>query len=167
MTSSELPIHGGSLRIYVEPKEAVRIPSRICSAKRRQLGIDGYPYYEKFANRVKDIRKSLREMCSKIKAEGKKIAAYGAAAKGSTLVNYVGPRNRHDRFRCRSKRTQAGQIHARRAHSDPRSRPLMQEKPDYVLCFLGISRMKSSSSRTRYRKSGGQFIIPIPTPHIV
>ena len=119
--SSDSPIHGGSLRIYVEPNEQVGPAVQKLLAEEKTLGIDKYPYYETFANKVKDIRKSLREMCSKIKAEGKRIAAYGAAAKGSTLVNYVGLGHRHHRLCRRSQRSQAGQIHARRAHPDPRS----------------------------------------------
>jgi SAM-dependent methyltransferase len=162
-----LSIHGGSLRIYVEPKEAVGDAVSKLLAEEVALGIDRYPYYQKFGNRVKEIRKSLREMCAKIKAEGKTIAAYGAAAKGSTLVNYVGlgtdtidfvvDRNVHKQGKFMPG------VHI--PILDPKS--LMEKKPDYVLLLPWNFKDEILRQQEPYRKGGGRFIIPIPSPQIV
>ncbi len=162
-----LSIHGGSLRIYVEPKEAVKDSVKKLLAEEKSLGIDGHAYYEKFAQRVKDLRKSLREMVSKIKSEGKKIAAYGAAAKGATLVNYVGLGTDSIDF-----------VVDRNVHKQGKFMPgvhipihdpsrLMEEKPDYVLLLPWNFKDEILKQQEPFRKGGGRFIIPIPTPQIV
>lgn len=162
-----LLIHGGSLRIYVEPREAVKDSVKNLLAEEKKLGIDGYPYYEQFAQRVKDLRKDLRKMVSQIKSEGKKIAAYGAAAKGATLVNYVGLGTDSIDF-----------VVDRNVHKQGKFMPgvhipihdparLMQEKPDYVLLLPWNFKDEILKQQEPYRKGGGRFIIPIPTPKIV
>ncbi len=162
-----LSIHGGSLRIYVEPREAVKDSVKNLLAEEKKLGIDGYPYYEQFAQRVKDLRKDLRKMVSQIKSEGKKIAAYGAAAKGATLVNYVGLGTDSIDF-----------VVDRNVHKQGKFMPgvhipihdparLMQEKPDYVLLLPWNFKDEILKQQEPYRKGGGRFIIPIPTPKIV
>ena len=63
--------------------------SAFLEAERTQ-GLTSSDYYREFGARVDGIRRDLRELLGALKAEGKSIAAYGAAAKGSTLLNYAG-----------------------------------------------------------------------------
>ncbi|MGB7599221.1 MAG: class I SAM-dependent methyltransferase, partial [Candidatus Sulfotelmatobacter sp.] len=85
-----LVIHGGSLRLYVEPservsgsvKEQLRIESNLC--------MDRLEYFKDFSRRVEILKGQVLTLLRRLKSEGKTIAAYGAAAKGATLINYLG-----------------------------------------------------------------------------
>jgi C-methyltransferase C-terminal domain/Methyltransferase domain len=90
----ELPTHGGSLRVYACPAEdetwdetdAVReLADREVAAGYRDLGV-----YTSFEERVRDTKREVLRCLIDAKEEGKTIAAYGAPAKGATLLNYCG-----------------------------------------------------------------------------
>ena len=85
-----LPIHGGSLRLYVEKTENIGDSVREMLGVEKSKGADQIGYYQDFSRRVQGIRQKLSALLIDLKAKGKTIAAYGAAAKGSTLINYVG-----------------------------------------------------------------------------
>ncbi|NYT04898.1 MAG: class I SAM-dependent methyltransferase [Methanomicrobiales archaeon] len=93
--AEKIPIHGGSLRIFVchagtrPEEESVR---RI-EDEERQDGLLSYEYYQKFAVSVEGLRQEMRRRISGMKKCNERIVAYGAAAKGSILLNYfdIGP----------------------------------------------------------------------------
>ncbi|GAG08645.1 unnamed protein product, partial [marine sediment metagenome] len=85
-----LSIHGGSLRLYIEPREQVSERVRGLLEEESRNGVDRIAYYRAFAGRVREIRVALMDMLRDIKGSGKKIAAYAAAAKGNTLMAYCG-----------------------------------------------------------------------------
>jgi len=92
----ELPTHGGSLRIYACRKDGLE---RSCSErvgeflrKEQEVGLLDPAIYRAFPNRVEKIKDDLLSFLLRLKREGKSIAAYGAAAKGNTLLNYSGIR---------------------------------------------------------------------------
>jgi SAM-dependent methyltransferase len=162
-----LPIHGGSLRLYVEPRENVGGAVRQLLREERELGLDRIEYYENFAVRVEKIRDDLRALLTGLKGEGKRIAAYGAAAKGATLINYAGigtelidfvvDRNvhKHNRF-----------MPGRHLPIHPVER-LLSEKPDYVLLLAWNFADEIVRQQAEYLKGGGRFIKPVPTPCIM
>ncbi len=100
-----LPTHGGSLRMFVQragvPSQAVQQLLR----EEQELGLDRAEYYQDFAARVRSVQQSLGELLRQLKADGKRIAGYAAAAKGAILLNsagidgqlldYVVDRNKH------------------------------------------------------------------------
>ena len=93
----EIPTHGGSLRVYgkhIENK-AIEIQSSIEALldKENSFGIDSLEYYSNFKSKVDNIKLSVLDFLITKKREGKKVAAYGAAAKGNTLLNYCGVKN--------------------------------------------------------------------------
>lgn len=85
-----VPIHGGSLRLFVEPREAVRESVRLLLTEEANRGVNQIDYYLDFAARVQEIKHSLLDILLDLKRKGKKIAAYGAAAKATTMLSYVG-----------------------------------------------------------------------------
>jgi SAM-dependent methyltransferase len=85
-----LTIHGGSLRLYVERREAVGSSVEAYLAEERAFGVDTLAYYRRFAEKVAGIKTGLREMFVRLKSEHHRIMAYAAAAKGCTLVNTIG-----------------------------------------------------------------------------
>jgi hypothetical protein len=90
----ELPTHGGSLRIYTTHNENtfLTIEESVNNVikKEKSAGLDTVEGYRGFGNKVKQIKWDFLEFLVKTRKEGKKIAAYGAAAKGNTFLNYCG-----------------------------------------------------------------------------
>lgn len=90
----ELPTHGGSLRIFAKHKEdkskEVSENTRVLLRKELISGVNTVEYYETFHTNVLDVKHRFTDFIIQKKMEGKKIAAYGAAAKGNTLLNFCG-----------------------------------------------------------------------------
>ncbi|MDQ0393105.1 class I SAM-dependent methyltransferase [Labrys monachus] len=89
----ELPTHGGSLRLFAAPAGSGRVPSPrlgALRAKEHAAGLDTLAGYEGFAAKVAEVKRGFLAFLAEAKAAGRKIAAYGAAAKGNTFLNFCG-----------------------------------------------------------------------------
>lgn len=162
-----LRIHGGSLRIYAEsPRRPGESVKRLL-AEERQLGIDGFDYYRDFGGRVEALKAALSELLAGLKTQGKRVAAYGAAAKGSTLINYLGIGRETldyvvDRNVHKHGRVMPGAHVPIRATSE-----LVSDRPDYVLMLSWNFAEEILRQQLEYRDNGGKFIIPVPWPQVV
>src|SRR5699024_2606427 len=83
-------LHGGTLRWHIGKTENVSDEARRYLALEHEAGVDRLDYYANFADRVSSIKLALTDLLGELKAAGHTVAAYGAAAKGSTMLNYVG-----------------------------------------------------------------------------
>ena len=162
-----LKIHGGSVRLFVEKNENVQDAVKEHLANEKAEGADRIEYYRDFAARVQNIRESLRKLLGGLKREGKRIAAYGAAAKGSTLINYVDISKDWVDF-----------VVDRNTHKQGRYMPgkhwpildpahLVKEMPDYVLLLSWNFADEILKQQELYRQKGGKFIVPIPEVRVV
>ncbi len=162
-----LPIHGGSLRIYVEKRDNVGPSVTEMLAAEKAEKVDRAEYYRDFSHRVEDVKSNLRRLLAGLKQDGKTIAAYGAAAKGSTLINYVGIGKELVDF-----------VVDRNIHKQGRYMPgqhipilepeqLLEKRPDYVLMLPWNFQDEILEQQKQFREQGGRFIIPIPEPKVV
>lgn len=164
------PIHGGSLRVFVEhgdegaPESVQNTDLLMIEARSGMLTPN---YYEGFGSRVENIRIRLLDLLKNLKADGHRIAAYGAAAKGSTLLNYIGIGDDTvdyvvDRSTIKQGKYMPG-VHF--PIYDPGR--LLEDMPDYVLVLAWNFAQEIIEQQSEYRRRGGRFIIPIPEVKIV
>src|SRR3972149_1262649 len=161
--------NGGSLRIYVRLKDHTLPSARMLALLEEEgaWGIKDKEAYAHFAAQVAAKRETLLALLRKLKAAGHRIAGYGAAAKGSIMLNAfgIGP-ELLDYVVDRSTYKQG--LYMPGCHL-PIYAPerLLEEKPDYALMLAWNFKAEVLEQQAPYRQAGGKFIIPIPGIEIV
>lgn len=159
-----LSIHGGSLRIYASHhgSEAVRDSVRVLLADEAARGVPGADFYQSFAKRAALVRVELIDFLNAQKAAGRRVAAYGASAKGSTLLNYVGEAAQAIEFIADRSTFKQGRLSPGLHIPIVGPQELAVKGADYALLLVWNFNEEVMAQQKNYRDSGGKFVIPLP-----
>jgi len=160
-------LHGGTLRYHISHHERRSPEAKEFFATEYEAGLDTFAYYDGFAHRVEAIRDELVALLTRLRDEGATVAAYGAAAKGSTLLNYAGIDRSLVSFVV-DRNTHKHGLHMPGTHQpifDPAV--LLEQSPDYLLLLAWNFADEIMAQQFEYAAAGGRFIRPIPTPEII
>jgi SAM-dependent methyltransferase len=165
-----LPIHGGSMRIFCQKKErGGKVMPIVGEYLKREADAKLFDEqtYRDHAKRVEANKKSMMELLRKLKSQGKRLAGYGAPAKGNSLLNYygIGPDLLDylvDRNPLKQNKFSPG-MHIPVYPAEK----LMQDKPDYVLILAWNFADEILQQQAEFRRAGGKFILPIPETRVL
>lgn len=160
-------LHGGTLRYHVAKRRDQTARCRDQLDKERAIGLIAPPYYEHFAEQVRVCQEELRALLDGLRETGRVVAAYGAAAKGATLLNstgidtslvaYVVDRNPHKQ----GKLMPGCRLPIRPVEV------LADEQPDDVLVLAWNFAAEIVAQQQAYARAGGTFYRPVPHPEVI
>ena len=161
----ELPTHGGSLRVFGchldDSRPSMEAVERLLAGEIRR-GLQSIATYQQFQARADRIKDDLLEFLIRQKRDRKKVAAYGAAAKGNTLLNYAGVKPDLLPFVCDAAKSKQGKFMPGSHIPIFPPNALEEKRPDFVLILPWNIAEEVKEQQTVIRKWGGRFVVAIP-----
>jgi hypothetical protein len=163
-----IPIHGGSLRLFMahagSPASA-RVGELL--AKEKSEGLLSFDYYRDFGDRVSRLKQQLLALLHQLQEQGHRIAAYGASAKGSTLMNAFGIDRRLVEFVVDRSHLKQGRYTPGNHLPILPPEALLERRPDYVLLLTWNFAAEILAQQAEFRRGGGKFIVPVPEVTVI
>jgi SAM-dependent methyltransferase len=160
-------VQGGSLRWRFGKRDEQRPEVERYLDEERALGLDRPEYYQRFGERVERVCGQLVALLRELRADGSSIAAYGAAAKGTVLLNHAGIDDTLVDFVVDRNPHKQG-LFMPGVHLPIRApEALIEEQPDYLLLLAWNYRNEIMRQQEEYRRRGGRFVVPLPEPEVV
>jgi SAM-dependent methyltransferase len=164
----KIDVHGGSLRICLMHKGSKPEQSVETLLKEEEVwGVKTEARYREFATRVLTLKHELTKLLQRKKDEGKTIVAYGASAKGATLMNFCGIGKELLEYVVDRSTMKQGLYTPGTHLKIELVEKLLEDQPDFVLLLTWNFAEEILSQQDEYRRKGGQFIVPVPSPKIV
>lgn len=164
----ELEYHGGSLRLFVRHAGAEvseRVESLMALEAARQ--VNRPEFYRGFSERVEALKQSTVDLLRQRREAGRRIAAYGAAAKGTVLLNHFGIGSDLLEFVVDRNEHKHGMVVPGTGLEIRPPETLLSERPDDVLLLAWNLAGEILAQEQEYRRGGGSFIVPIPRLEVV
>jgi len=165
-----VPVHGGSIRLYAgiaEHHGSHAAPVRALVAQEQAGGLTSLARWQQFARDVETQREALVAMLRRLRGEGKRVAAYGAPAKGNTLLNYCGIGTDLVEYTVDRNPLKIGTWTPGMHLPVLPAETLLERQPDVVLVLAWNFAEEIMRQQAEYRRRGGRFILPLPQPTII
>jgi hypothetical protein len=157
-----LAVHGGSIRVFARAGEGVPANVQEWIDEESRNGLFEPDTYDAFRERVERRRTQLLELLGGLKSDGKRLAGYGASARGNTLLNYyeIGP-DVLDYIADRNPLKHG--LYSPGMHIEVREADaIASDPPDYLLLIAWNFADEIMRQQSAYAEAGGEFILPIP-----
>ncbi|MFO8032930.1 MAG: class I SAM-dependent methyltransferase [Desulfohalobiaceae bacterium] len=161
----ELPTHGGSLRVYGCHREDPRPSSAAVQAllqEEKECGLQEIQTYQSFQHCAERIKDDLLAFLIEQKRGGRTVAAYGAAAKGNTLLNYAGIKPDLIPFVCDAAASKQGKLLPGSHIPIMSQAAINQHQPELILILPWNLREEIASQLEHIRQWGGKFAVAVP-----
>ncbi len=161
----ELPTHGGSLRVYGCHQADARLTTQAVEALLRreaEAGLQTLSPYASFQARANKVKDDLLDFLIQQKREGKTVAAYGAAAKGNTLLNYAGVKPDLLPFVCDAASAKQGKYMPGSHIPILSPQAIQQAQPDFVLILPWNIADEVMKQNFFIQEWGGKFVTSVP-----
>ena len=166
---NNLSVHGGSNRIYASLKHRYDIEDSVRDnlSLENDFGLNEFEIFEVFAKRVKESRKNLVELLTRIKSEGKRVVSIGATAKSTTLFNYCGIDTSLIELITDTTKDKQG-MYSPGSHIPVVDRESVNLN-DYDYAFLGAWNFREAiiDIESKFIENGGKFITHVPKIEII
>jgi hypothetical protein len=167
----EVPTHGGSLRIFAKHKNdsSKAISENVANMlkKEKDAGMLNIDYYKNFQVKIEGIKNDLLEFLLQQKRAGKKVAAYGAAAKGNTLLNYCGIKNDMISFVVDANPAKQNKFMPASHIPIVTEERIKNDKPDYIIILPWNIKDEIVKQLDYVKTWGCKFVVPIPKLHVL
>ena len=162
----ELPTHGGSLRIYAKHQndKSKSVSENVANLlqKENAKGMRGLAYYDHFQQQALKIKLDITEFLIDQKRAGKKVAAYGAAAKGNTMLNYCGIKSDLIEFVVDANPHKQNKFLPASHVPIVNEQYLKDSKPDFVIIFPWNLKDEITKQLSYIKDWGGKFVVAVP-----
>lgn len=166
---TKLPVHGGSMRVFLRHTGVATPTPAVAAMLQEELaaGMLRAQTYDDFADRIADIGRRLTTILGELRANGQKVAGYGAPAKGNTLLNYYGIGTKHLDFLVDRNPLKQG-LYSPGMKIPVRSPEAIEsERPDVLMVLAWNFFDEIREQQSDFAARGGRFLVPLPEPTLV